>query len=82
MAKVRFDAVYEGCLAKFQQNPDAAKVLLATVGLEIVEASPYDKVWGIGMSANDPRAINKSQWQGDNLLGLVLEKVREQLVKE
>jgi ribA/ribD-fused uncharacterized protein len=78
----RFNAVYDGCLAKFHQNPALARVLLATEGLELVEASPYDKVWGIGMAANDTRATNKSQWQGENLLGLVLEKVRAELLKE
>lgn len=77
----RFDVVYEGCLEKFLQNPELAKVLLATEGLELVEASPYDTVWGIGLLASDPNAIIKARWKGTNLLGLVLEKVRTVLVE-
>lgn len=42
-------------------------------------ASPYDKIWGIGLSESDPRAQNPQQWQGENWLGQVLETVRKSL---
>ena len=45
----------------------------------LVEASPYDKIWGIGMRESDTRATDPSQWQGWNLLGFALMDVRESL---
>ena len=62
---------------KFQQNPKLAKMLLATGDAILVEASPYDQVWGAGMTAqqiNDPQTLC-----GKNLLGKALMKVREEL---
>jgi ribA/ribD-fused uncharacterized protein len=50
--------------------------LLATAGTRLVEASPYDKIWGVGLAINDPRVQNPSAWQGSNLLGACLEHVR------
>jgi ribA/ribD-fused uncharacterized protein len=45
----------------------------------LVEASPLDKIWGIGLAANDPKAYDPCQWLGENLLGMVLERVRDHL---
>lgn len=73
------DVVYKGCLAKFSQNPDLKEALLATVGTSLVEASPYDRIWGIGLAKEDPRALNRSKWRGTNWLGEVLDRVREKL---
>lgn len=74
--------VLVGCLEKFRQNPTLAKILLDTGTTELVEASPYDKIWGVGLSANDPRIQDKNQWRGQNRLGKVLMQVRETLVQE
>lgn len=74
------DIVYRGNYAKFSQHDDLRKLLLATAGTVLVEASPYDKVWGIGLSKDDPRASQRNQWQGKNWLGEVLTKVREDLM--
>ncbi len=68
-----------GCMAKFQQNPNLCSVLLAAGDTELIEASPYDRIWGIGLSIDDPRALDKTQWKGLNLLGNVLMSVRDKL---
>ncbi|OLP04657.1 hypothetical protein BLL52_4217 [Rhodoferax antarcticus ANT.BR] len=65
-----------GCMAKFSQNPSMCDALLATQGTELVEASPYDKIWGAGLSEDDPRILDKSKWPGQNRLGKVLMSVR------
>lgn len=74
--------VYEGNYHKFSQNPDLKEALLATKGKTIVEASPLDKIWGIGLSEDDERAHNRKQWRGLNLLGVVLTKLRDDFLKE
>ena len=74
------DIVYRGCYAKFTQNEDLKKELLSTVGTTLVEASPEDCIWGIGLRKTDPRAKNRKTWRGTNWLGEVLMKVREDLL--
>jgi ribA/ribD-fused uncharacterized protein len=74
--------VYTGSYAKYAQNADLCATLLATRGTTLVEASPYDKVWGIGLAEHDPRSRDRSQWQGLNLLGQVLTRVREAIAFE
>lgn len=69
--------VFQGCVAKFDQNPDLKEKLLSTKGKTLVEASPYDNIWGIGMSETDPNRFDESKW-GQNLLGKVLMRVRDQ----
>ena len=65
-------------LRKFYQNEDLKKVLLDTGNRIIVEASPYDKVWGIGMGVNNyPDILDQSKWKGQNLLGKSLMRVRD-----
>lgn len=72
------DIVYKGNYGKFTQNPTLLKKLLMTT-LPLVEASPYDKIWGIGLNANDRRALNRDTWQGKNWLGEVLTRLRSDL---
>jgi ribA/ribD-fused uncharacterized protein len=78
-ATARVDAVLRGNLAKFGQHPDLRNFLMATNDLVLVEASPQDVVWGIGLGASDVRAARPSQWRGENLLGFALTEVRERL---
>lgn len=78
----RAEIVMWGVLEKFSQNEDIKAVLLATGDLEIVEASPYDRIWGIGLAADDANATVPSKWKGQNLLGLILKDVREFLKAE
>jgi ribA/ribD-fused uncharacterized protein len=72
--------VYEGNHAKFTQNARLLELLLATAGTELVEASPLDRIWGVGLSAEDPRIQDPSQWRGLNLLGKVLTRLRDELL--
>jgi hypothetical protein len=72
--------VYEGNHAKFTQNPKLLELLLATAGTELVEASPTDRIWGVGLSEEDPRIQDPAQWRGQNLLGKVLTRLREDLL--
>jgi ribA/ribD-fused uncharacterized protein len=69
--------VYDGNYAKFTQNPKMLKELMATGDKEIVEASPEDTIWGIGMHSNDPDILNKTKWKGTNWLGEAIMEVRE-----
>lgn len=75
----RFRFVVEGNYAKFRQNPDLARFLLGTGDKVIVEASPMDRVWGIGMAADNELATDPERWRGLNLLGFALMEVRERL---
>lgn len=92
-AQKRFDIVLQGNVAKFSQNPALKEFLLrgclATIPEEhrdkhiiFVEASPFDKIWGIGLAESDVRAHNPLQWMGKNLLGFVLTRVRQILLAE
>jgi len=76
---VKEDCMYEGLLLKFKQNPDLLEELKKTGTTTIVEASPHDSIWGIGYNEKDALA-NRSTW-GQNLLGKLLMKVREELCK-
>ena len=72
----RFEIVTEGSMAKFGQNPALKDYLLSTGEQVLVEASPLDRIWGIGMTADDDRAQRPSQWDGLNLLGFALMEAR------
>ena len=71
------DIVVKGNVAKFSQNGDLKAFLLNTNSRILVEASPYDKMWGIGMGADDPRCENPTLWNGTNFLGFCLMEVRD-----
>lgn len=75
----RFRIVVEGNTAKFSQNPELSDFLMQTGGRILVEASPYDRIWGIGMAQDDPHAENPLLWKGENLLGFALMETRETL---
>ena len=71
--------VYEGLLLKFEQNADIKQHLLSTKDRLLVEASPFDKIWGIGISAETAKRTPQKLWPGKNLLGKCLVKVREEI---
>lgn len=72
--------VYDGNHAKFTQNPILLKQLMDTAGTTLVEASPYDKIWGIGLTKEEARRIPENKWPGTNWLGLILTQLRDNLL--
>jgi ribA/ribD-fused uncharacterized protein len=74
-----FGIVVQGNIAKFSQNLALKEFLLATGKRVLVEASPSDSIWGIGLAQDHAHAKQPHLWQGQNLLGFSLMKVREQL---
>ena len=77
--KHRFDIVVEANYLKFSQNEELKSFLLNTEDQILVEASPNDKIWGIGLSETNIDAMNIKKWQGLNLLGFSLMEVRKRL---
>ena len=75
----RYGIVIAANQAKFAQHADLRDFLLGSGQRVLVEASPLDHIWGIGMAADDDRAARPDQWQGLNLLGFALMHVRENL---
>lgn len=69
--------VYDGNYEKFNQNPDLKKQLFAKKEYILVEASPYDKIWGIGLGITHPDRFDRDKWRGKNWLGEVLMMVRD-----
>jgi ribA/ribD-fused uncharacterized protein len=74
--RARFDLVTDGNLAKFAQDPRLRAHLLSTGDAVLVEASPLDAIWGIGLAAADPGARDPRSWPGLNLLGFALMRTR------
>lgn len=78
----KYEIVVQGNYLKFKQNPLLADFLLSTGERTLVEASPVDPVWGIGLAADNPHAENPLLWKGENLLGFALMEVRDRLKEE
>ncbi|GMT23834.1 hypothetical protein PFISCL1PPCAC_15131, partial [Pristionchus fissidentatus] len=68
------------CYRKFQQNAALRKSLLATAGSVLVEASPSDRIWGIGLGVNHADGSNPEKWRGSNKLGRILTVIREHMI--
>jgi ribA/ribD-fused uncharacterized protein len=75
----RFQIAVRGNVAKFEQNAELKDWLLGTGSHVLVEASPVDRVWGIGLAVDDKRALDPETWRGLNLLGFALMKARATL---
>lgn len=75
----KFELVVQGNYHKFSQHPALKTFLLNTQDRILVEASPLDRIWGIGMAATNEQVHNPLQWRGHNLLGYALMTVRDQL---
>ncbi|WP_435167850.1 NADAR family protein [Paenibacillus glycanilyticus] len=77
-----FAIVKKGNLAKFSQNALLGLFLKSTDNSILVEASPHDRIWGIGMGQSDSNAANPLEWRGKNWLGFALMEVRDELFNE
>lgn len=77
----RFGIVVSANIAKFSGNEALRNFLLGTKQRVLVEASPVDKIWGIGMAEDNSACTNPNKWKGCNLLGFALMEVRDQLKK-
>ncbi len=75
----RFGIVVEGSVHKFASDAGLRAFLLGTGTRVLVEASPMDRVWGIGLAADDEAAMDPQRWRGPNLLGFALMEARERL---
>ncbi|VVE48565.1 Riboflavin biosynthesis protein [Pandoraea iniqua] len=75
----RLDIVVRGNLAKFEQNRQCKTFLLETRDSVLVEASPVDRIWGIGIATDHPDIRMPERWPGLNLLGFALMRVRARL---
>ena len=77
--KTKHSIVLNGNYHKFAQNKVMRDILLDTGDKILVEASPMDTIWGIGLGANNPKATDPASWRGLNLLGFALMEVRDEL---
>lgn len=80
--QARYALVVDGNMAKFSQNPALGDFLRATAGQVLVETSPVDFIWGIGLAKDDPDVQVPANWRGLNLLGFALMEVRARLLGE
>ncbi|MGK4583387.1 NADAR family protein [Kitasatospora sp. HPMI-4] len=78
-AAERFELVIQGNVAKFGQDEALREYLLGTAQRVLVEASPLDRLWGIGLAASNERAAKPAEWRGLNLLGFALMEARTRL---
>jgi ribA/ribD-fused uncharacterized protein len=79
--RARGEAVVRGNVGKFGKNEDLRTFLRETGDKVLVEASPRDRIWGIGLGAKHPDARVPAKWRGSNLLGFALMAAREELVE-
>ena len=77
--KIRENIMIDANCLKFVFNKELKDLLLSTGDKELAEASPRDRIWGIGLGANNPNITDKSKWRGQNLLGKCLMIVRDMI---
>lgn len=78
----KFDIVVKGNLLKFNQNPNFKRELYRLKDKEFVEASPVDRIWGIGLHYDDDLVLDRKNWKGQNLLGKAINKVKEIILEK
>ena len=71
--------IVSGNYHKFTQNPPLRNYLLSTGDSVLVEASPYDGIWGVRLPIDSPDISDPNKWKGENLLGFALMEVRDEI---
>jgi len=79
--KIKYKVVLDGNFYKFSQNNEMLEILQSTDDKILVEASPYDKIYGVGLNKNNEKIHNPNYWKGENLLGFALMEIRDLLEK-
>ncbi len=74
------EIVYAGSILKYSQNESDRNILLDSAGMTLVEASPYDVIWGVGLAVGSKKLLNRRTWNGRNWLGEVLMSARSKLL--
>ena len=78
----RYQIVVKGNFHKFSQNQKLSDFLKNTKNRVLVEASPLDSIWGIGLAQENDNISNPTNWNGLNLLGYALMEVRDMLLMQ
>lgn len=76
----KYDIMYDICLQKFAKNKPLLNILHKTGNKILVEASPYDKYWGVGISKHDDNILIEKNWLGLNKLGEILMDIRRNTI--
>lgn len=79
-AECRLSRVTLNNFYKFSQNPILKDIILSLIDWEFVEASPTDKIWGVGLAENDPKIYDRSNWAGLNLLGIAIKDAQMKIL--
>jgi len=77
-----YEVMVDALRLKFSQNPDFLQQLFNTGNKTLVEASPTDKIWGVGLHEDDDAILNEENWTGENRLGMALMQVRDEFRKK
>ncbi|XP_061182109.1 protein starmaker-like isoform X2 [Saccostrea echinata] len=80
-ANISEKVVKRGIMAKFKQNKNLMRALIATFPCILVEAAPRDRLWGIGLGAQNPKAHSRKSWRGKNKLGYLLTNIRNEIMR-
>lgn len=78
----KYNIVLEANRARFTQSKECRDLLISTAPKILVEASPVDCIWGVGLKQTDPKILDPANWRGQNLLGKALTQVRDEILKQ
>jgi len=83
--EVALNVVQRGNYLKFMQNRTLLEMMMNDVKegyTTFVEASPFDKIWGIGLGEDDPDCLDRNKWKGLNWLGIAITNVKDAIIEE
>jgi ribA/ribD-fused uncharacterized protein len=80
--KHKINIVRQANFLKFSQNSDLKEIMINHKDLILVEASPVDRVWGIGLHFSSDLVLNEKNWKGKNLLGECIMYARNKIISK